>query len=168
MVHDVRRKPVQQFGSAPQLFRRELDEDALELALAGALISREQPAGGLGEKEVHDAPVVLVLGAAQQAAPYEAVDRLTGGRIADPEKRSYIAERVKIRHGHQLQQLHLRSRDLSLPRLLQQPLLDNVSDGGRETMRASQEIINLSRAVHPSFPRSEERRVGKGCRSPRA
>src|ERR1019366_5454269 len=78
VVHDVRRKPVQQFGSAPQLFQRKLDEDALELALAGALISREQPQAGLGEAEVHDAPVLLVPGAPQQAAPYEAVDRLTG------------------------------------------------------------------------------------------
>src|ERR1035441_9606018 len=147
VVHDVRRKPVQQFGSAPQLFQRKLDEDTLQLALAGALISREQPPAGLGEAEVHDAPVLLVLGAPQQVAPYQSVDRLTGGRVADPEKRSHIAKRVGIRHGDQIQQLHLRSRDLPFGRFVQQPLLDNVGDGGCENMRASQEIIDLSQAA---------------------
>src|ERR1017187_7278235 len=77
VIHDIRRQPVQQFRRAPQFFGRELDEDALELALAGVFISREQPPAGPGEVEVHDAPVFLVLGAAQQIAPCEAVDRLT-------------------------------------------------------------------------------------------
>src|ERR1035438_2302825 len=43
VVHDIRRQPVQQLRHAPQLFRGELGEDALELALAGSLISRQQP-----------------------------------------------------------------------------------------------------------------------------
>ncbi|HEY9139511.1 MAG TPA: hypothetical protein VIN93_01380, partial [Bryobacteraceae bacterium] len=37
VIHKIRRQPVQQFRRALQLFRWELDEDALELTLAGAL-----------------------------------------------------------------------------------------------------------------------------------
>jgi hypothetical protein len=141
VVHEFGGESVEQSRGASQFVFGKSAENPGQRTVSLFFIGSEQSAARLGEGKANLTPVRLPFCPAEQLATHQFVDCFAGGRIADAQEQSYVADGVGFCQLHHLEKLELRQGQMPVGNLLQHPFLQDLFYRRGEDVRASQKVI---------------------------